>query len=192
MIRSPVSKLLRILLGSICTLTCTMAYAGPPDPHLRLPEFNGLADKASDSVVINLDPGTLGMAAKFLDSHDADDAATLDVLKGLQGIYVRSYSFEKDGAYSEADIDSVRGQLNGPGWTRLVQTRSRKSRANVDIYLMLSGGKAVGLALIASETRQFTIVNIVGAIDLDKLHKLEGQFGIPVLQSDPAKSPPIQ
>lgn len=181
------SNFCRILLGLIWTMNCAWAYAAAPDPHLRLPEFNGLAEKASDSVVINLDPATLGMAAKFLDSHDADDAATLDVLKGLQGIYVRSYSFAKDGAYSEADVDSVRGQLNGPGWTRLVQTRSRKSHATVDIYLMLSGGKAVGLGLIASESRQFTIVNIVGAIDLDKLHKLEGQFGIPALQSDPAK-----
>ena len=186
------SNVLGTVLGLFCTLCCAIAYAGAPDPHLRLPEFNGLAEKASDSVVINLDPGMLGLAAKFLDSHDADDAATLDVLKGLQGIYVRSYSFEKDGAYSEADVDLVRGQLSGPGWTRLVQTRSRKSRADVDIYLMLSGGKAVGLALIASESRQFTIVNIVGAIDLDKLHKLEGQFGIPVLQPDPAKVPSTQ
>jgi hypothetical protein len=182
-----VSRRLHPLLGLICALTGLVAHAGTPDPHLRLPEFNGLADKASDSVVISLDSGTLGMAAKFLDGHDAGDAATLDVLKGLQGIYVRSYTFEKDGGYSEADIDAVRGQLSGPGWSRLVQTRSRKSHANVDIYLMLSGGKAVGLGLIASEPRQFTIVNIVGAIDLDKLHKLEGQFGIPVLQPEPVK-----
>ena len=47
----------------------------------------------------------------------------------------------------------------------------------------------LGLALIASEPRQFTIVNIVGAIDLDKLHKLEGQFGVPKLDLDPAKPP---
>lgn len=171
----------RALTTLILVTTCTLVIAGAPDPHLRLPEFTGLADKASDSVVISLDPATLAIAARFLDSHNANDAAALDVLKGLQGIYVRSYSFDKDGAYDEADIDSVRGQLSGPGWSRLVQTRSRKSHADVDIYLMLSDGKAVGLGLIASEPRQFTIVNIVGTIDLDKLHKLEGQFGIPIL-----------
>ncbi len=38
-----------------------------------------------------------------------------------------------------------------------------------------------GLAIIATEPRQFTVVNIVGSIDLDKLHKLEGRFGIPKL-----------
>jgi hypothetical protein len=61
---------------------------------------------------------------------------------------------------------------------------------------MIDNNRAVGLALIASEPRQFTIVNIVGAIDLDKLHKLEGQFGVPKLDIDspkePAQSPPKQ
>jgi len=58
----------------------------------------------------------------------------------------------------------------------------------VDIYMMTVNGKALGLALIASEARQFTIVNIVGAIDLDKLRKLEGQFGVPKLDLSSQKS----
>ncbi len=41
------------------------------------------------------------------------------------------------------------------------------------------GGKAQGLAVIASEPREFTIVNIVGNIDLEQLHDLEGNFGVP-------------
>jgi len=32
-------------------------------------------------------------------------------------------------------------------------------------------------------------VNIVGAIDLEKLHKLEGQFGVPKLDIDAPKAP---
>jgi len=54
---------------------------------------------------------------------------------------------------------------------------------------MVANNQATGLALIASEPRQFTIVNIVGAIDLDKLHKLEGQFGVPKLDIDAPKAP---
>ena len=41
---------------------------------------------------------------------------------------------------------------------------------------------ALGLAIIASEPREFVIVNIVGSIDLEKLHELEGKFGVPELQ----------
>lgn len=160
-----------------------------PNPRLAIPSFADLAKKATESVTITLDPGLLGLAAKFLDSTDPQDAATKDVLKGLQGIYVRSYTFDKDAAYQPADLEALRSQLAAPGWNRLVETRSRKTHADVDIYIMLDHNQAIGLALIASEPRQFTIVNIVGAIDLDKLHKLEGQFGVPKLDIDSSKTP---
>jgi hypothetical protein len=167
-------------------LTPALAFAAP-NPRLAIPNFSALAQKASDSVTITLDPAMLGLAARFLDSNDPQEAATKEVLKGLQAIYVRSYTFDKDSAYQQSDIDAVRSQLAGPGWNRLVETRSRKTHADVDIYLMIDHDQAIGLALIASEPRQFTIVNIVGAIDLDKLHKLEGQFGVPKLDIDPSK-----
>jgi hypothetical protein len=169
-------------------LAPTLAWSAP-NPRLVLPEFLALAQKATESVTITLDAGLLAMAGRFLDGNDPQDAATKEVLKGLQGIYVRSYTFDKDSEYQQADIDAVRHQLSAPGWTRLVETRSRKSRANVDIYIMFANNQATGLALIASEPRQFTIVNIVGAIDLEKLHKLEGQFGVPKLEIDLPRAP---
>jgi hypothetical protein len=163
-----------------------LAFAAP-SAKLVIPAFAALAQKASETVTISLDPAMLGLAGKFLDVNDSQDAATKDVLKGLQGIYVRSYTFDKDFAYQQSDIDAIRTQLSAPGWNRLIETRSRKTHADVDIYIMTDNNQAIGLALIASEPRQFTIVNIVGAIDLDKLHKLEGQFGVPKLDLDQAK-----
>ncbi|HEX3395230.1 MAG TPA: DUF4252 domain-containing protein [Steroidobacteraceae bacterium] len=170
-------------------LAPALAWASP-NPKLLIPSFLGLAQKATEQVAITLDPAMLGMAARFLDSSDPQDAATKEVLKGLQGIYVRSYTFDKDSAYQQADIDAVRSQLSAPGWNRLVETRSRKTHADVDIYIMVDNNQAIGLAIIAIEPRQFTIVNIVGAIDLDKLHKLEGQFGVPKLDIDASKPAP--
>jgi hypothetical protein len=179
----------RILFSLLLALlTPTWALAAP-NPRLVIPEFSRLAQKASESVTITLDPGLLALAGRFLDSSDPQDAATKDVIKGLSGIYVRSYTFDNDSAYQQSDIDAVRTQLSAPGWSRLVETRSRKTRANVDIYIMIDNKQAIGLAVIASEPRQFTIVNIIGAIDLDKLHKLEGQFGVPKLDIEPAKPP---
>jgi hypothetical protein len=181
---------------SKCALSLVVALLVPalawatPNPKLSMPSFAGLAQRATESVAITLDPALIGLAAKFLDSSDPEDAATKEVLKGLQGIYVRSYTFDKDSAYQQSDIDAVRGQLAAPGWNRLMETRSRKTHADVDIYIMIDHDKAIGLALIASEARQFTIVNIVGAIDLDKLHKLEGQFGVPKLDIDQSKAAP--
>jgi len=154
------------------------------DPRLALPEFKDLAGKAKESVVITMDPSLLGMASRFMDSSDPEDAAAIAVIKGLQGIYVRSFTFDRDGAYQPADVEAIRRQLADPGWKRVVETRSKKTHADVDIYLMTDGDKVRGLALIASEPRALTIVNIVGAIDLDKLRKLEGQFGVPKFDVD--------
>jgi hypothetical protein len=171
------SRLSQMLFG---LLLPALAWAAP-NARLVLPDFASLAQKSTESVSITLDPALLALASRFLDASDPQDAATKEIIKGLQGIYVRSYTFDKEDAYSQSDVDAVRSQLSAPGWNRLVQTRSKKSRANVDIYIMVVDKAAVGLALIASEPREFTIVNIVGSIDLEKLHKLEGKFGVPKL-----------
>src|ERR1700722_889714 len=163
------------------------AMAAAPDVQLKMPNFDSFAAKASDSVSITLDSTLLGIAAGFLDSSKPEDAAAKDLIGGLQGIYVRSYSFDKDFAYPAADVDLVRRQLSPPLWQRLVGVRSHKEQSNVDIYISVNQGKANGLVIIASEPREFTVVNIVGSIDLQKLHKLEGKFGIPKLQLEEKK-----
>ena len=73
----------------------------------------------------------------------------------------------------------MRRQLSAPGWSRIVEARSKKENTDVDVFMLIDGGKAQGLAIIASEPREFTIVNIVGSIDLEQLHDLEGKFGVP-------------
>jgi hypothetical protein len=164
------------------SLLATSALGAAPEPKLLLPNFDGLTDKATETVTITLDSSLLGMAAKFLDPNKPEDAAAREVLSGLRGIYVKSYTFDEDFAYPKADIDKVRKQLSAPGWSRLVEVRSKKEQANVDIYMSVEGNQALGLAIIASEPRKFTIVNIVGSVDLDKLHQLEGKFGVPKLE----------
>jgi hypothetical protein len=175
----------------LITLLCASLFAATAsaaaDAQLKLPDFNSLADKASESVTITLDAALLGMAAGFLDANKPEDAAAKELISGLRGVYVRSYTFDADFAYPQADVDNVRKQLSAPGWRRLVEVRSRKEQAHVDIYISTDRNKANGLAIIASEPREFTIVNIVGSIDLQKLHQLEGQFGIPKLQLEEKK-----
>jgi hypothetical protein len=179
---------------AVCVFVACLAPAvafAQANPRLTLPEFVALQKKAAESVTITLDPALLSMATRFLGGDDPKDVATKEILKGLQGIYIRSYTFNEDFAYRQSDIDAVRTQLTAPGWNRLMQTHSQKTRADVDIYIMQVKNQAVGLALIASEPRQFTIVNIVGSIDLDKLHKLQGQFGVPKFDVDaPSAQPP--
>jgi len=172
-----------ILLGA----RLAMAAAAAPDVQLTMPNFDSLAAKASDSVSISLDSSLLGIAAAFLDSSKPEDAAAKELISGLKGIYVKSYSFDKDFAYPSADVDMIRKQLSAPVWQRLVGVRSHKEQANVDIYMAVNQNNANGLVIIASEPREFTVVNIVGSIDLQKLRQLEGKFGIPKLQLEEKK-----
>lgn len=157
--------------------------------QLRLPEFAALTDKASEAVTVTLDQQLLGLACRFLNSGDPEQAAAQKLCASLTGIYVRKYAFDRDYAYPKADIDGIRKQLSAPGWSRLVEARSRKDQTDVDVYVLIDGGKARSLAIIASEPREFAIVNIVGNIDLEQLHALEGNFGVPQLELETGKNP---
>lgn len=174
-------------------LLTTLASAAPAAAQmkglLRLPEFASLADKASESVNVTLDSQLLSMGCRFLSADDPEQADVKKLCNGLSGIYVRSYTFDSDFAYPKADVDGVRRQLSGPGWSRIVEARSNKEKTNVDVYVMLDNGKAMGLGIIASEPREFTIVNIVGNVDLEQLHSLEGKFGVPKLDIETTKKP---
>ena len=158
--------------------------------QLSLPEFSALNKKASESVNVTFGPELLGMAARFLSSDDPDEAAAKKLVASLTGIYVRNYKFETDYAYPKADIEGVRRQLESPGWSRMVETHNKKENTDVDVFVLIEGGKSRGLAIIASEPREFTIVNIVGSIELDQLHDLEGRFGVPKLDIEAGKPAP--
>lgn len=149
-----------------------------------------LAKNAVESVNVTLDLSLLRLAAKFL-GDDEDEVRVKKLVKGLQGIYVRSFEFDKEGAYSAADVDPLRKEVTGPGWSCLVSVRSRKSGGeNADVCLRLDSGKVLGLAIIATEPKKLTVVNIVGSISLDQLSDLEGQFGVPRLGLDKKSKPP--
>jgi len=156
--------------------------------QLHLPEFAALTDKASESVAVTLDANLLGMACRFLNAQDPEQAAAKKFCTSLTGIYVRHYTFDEDYAYPKADIDGLRRQLTAPGWSQIVGAVSRKDNTNVDVFVLVDRGKAQGLSIIASEPREFTIVNVVGNIDLDDLHDLEGKFGVPKLEIETGKS----
>jgi hypothetical protein len=166
-----------------CALTVMLVpvVSAAQSPQLVLPNLDHLAKKATESVDVSLDVSLLALAARFLDGNDPDQRTVREFVGGLKGVYVRSFEFDVDQAYAPSDIEPVRKQLAGPGWSRLVGVRSRRGGEDVDVYVSLDGDRVQGLAVVAASARELTIVNIVGAVDLDLLRKLEGQFGIPKL-----------
>ena len=157
------------------------AFAADPG-LLQLPDLSALTSKASNSVVITLDPSMLSVASSFLQEDSAaNSAAVKSIVHGLRGVYVRSFTFDHDGAYSRADLDALHSQLAAPAWQPLLTTHDRAHDADVEIYIRRDGRLTRGIAIIAARPRQLTIVNLVGAIDLAQLARLQGQFGVPQL-----------
>ena len=146
------------------------------------PNLDRLAAKAKESVVVTLDANLLQLAGKFLSSKDAEQANVKKLVEGLKGIYVRSFEFDQPGQYTQADVESVRSQLKTPEWSRIVDVRSAKQGENAEVFLRTENNRITGLAVIAAEPRELTVVNIVGPIDPEDLARLGGQFGIPRME----------
>ena len=153
-----------------------LAVAAPLSAQRLNLDFPGLSDKASEVVDVTLDGAMLRLASKFLSNNDPDERAARDVVQKLEGIYVRSYSFDKEWEYDRNVVERLRTQL-GPSWKKIVNVRGK--RENSEIYIETRGDQPIGMLVIAFEPRELTVVNIVGPIDIDKLSALEGNFGVP-------------
>ena len=164
------------------------AHGADANPELRIPDFNHLRSRAVDSVDVTIDGFLMRIARKFAakaaEGEDGPEAEALGLLDDIKSVRVRNFKFDADGVYSKADIDSIRKQLSGPGWSALAQVRKRASEEDIDVYLFIEDDRIKGLAVVASEPREFTIVNIIGSIDPDKIASLGGQFGIPQLSQN--------
>ncbi|HEY2036003.1 MAG TPA: DUF4252 domain-containing protein [Steroidobacteraceae bacterium] len=168
-----------IILLSVLLALPALANAADPG-RLQLPDFTALSKKASQSVDISLDPSLLQIASGAIGYDSGNNGAAVnDLIKGIRGIYVRSYTFDRPGEYSSADVKAVQAQLLAPGWVPVVSTHDLKQGGKVDIYMLRNGDHTAGVAIIATQPRQLTIVNIVGSINLAKLAQLQGQFGVP-------------
>jgi len=177
--------LLKIATVMLLLFGGTVIAAHAQGVKLQLDQLDSLANKASETVDVKLDERLMATTAKIF--SDKDDAEIKEILKGLKGIYVKSFEFEKAGEYSQADVESVMSQLRGSGWSKIVGVTSKKDGDNVEVYLMMQGDQIQGLAVISAEPKEFTVVNIVGPVNLEKLTKLEGQFGVPDLALDQPK-----
>ena len=170
-----------IVLFTLMLLPAGASAAGGQDVKIPV-NIERLAAKAVETVNVTVDGALLQLAGKFLSSNDPEQKQIKTLIGNLKGIYVRSFEFANEGEYTEADVESIRSQLRGSDWARIVNVTSKKGGDNVDVAYKMDKGKIAGLVVIAAEAKELTIVNIVGPIDLDQLSSLGGQFGIPKVE----------
>jgi len=173
-----------LLPGSLLLAALASIATAQEVSRLRLTSLDSLAARASQTVDVNIDERLMHVAATALTGDDSKEIKKL--ISGVKGIYVKSFEFEHENEYSPADVEDVRSQLRLPGWSKLVNVTSKKE-GNVEVYVLFNGDAVGGLAILSTEPKELTVVNIVGPVDLQKLAEFEGEFGIPDLGLEPIK-----
>lgn len=161
------------------TLVLLPVLATAQAAKLQLPDMSRLADKAKSSVDISLDGDMLKNAAGFMGGgKEGSNAELSEVMKGLQGVYVRVFEFEKPDMYSMKDIESVVKQVESQGWKKLLSVREKTER--VEMWMNENDADG-GFFFVASEPTELVMINIVGKVDMATLSQLQGKMGVPNL-----------
>ena len=172
----------RRLLGLCLLGLCAAIPASAQQGKIQMDHLERLASRAVETVDVTIDEKLIKLVGTvFNPKRSPDEALVKDIIKDLKGVFVKRFVFEKENEYTDADADAIRSQLNGPGWSKIVGVRSKRQGANVDVHIMSEESIIKGLAVLVVEPKAFTVVNLVGPIDVEKLSQLEGKFGIPTL-----------
>jgi len=178
-------------------VTCAALLALPPlaqSAQLPAPSLaeKELAARASHVDEVTLDKNMLGFAAQFMNSKDKDSASIHHLIDGLDGIYIRTYEFEKEGQFSSEQVDQLRKHLETSQWTSLVRDRDRKTGESSDVMVKLVNGKSEGLFIFDVEPKEISIVMILGSVGMEDLGKLSGIAGLGALGQMAPQAPTAQ
>jgi hypothetical protein len=129
-------------------------------------DFNldAVAAKAKDKAEITLEGPLLTQALQLAPEKVKGSVAN------VSRVMVRHYEFDQTGLYSDADLEPIRKQVSGSGWSRVLNTK--EEHESVEIYMLTQDGKPGGFLLIAAEPKELTVVHVVGSINLATLQEV--------------------
>ncbi len=161
----------------LLTLLALMSAAAAPQ-QIDLESLDRLAARAEGSTVIDLDTALIQLGSMFLSDDDKEESTAKNIIAGLDGIKIRVLEFDDGAAYTSADLDEVRSQLQGTGWARLISI-NEGNEEQVEVWAHRGVDTVTGLFVMVAEPDELVVVNLIGTIDLTGLRSLAGQFGIP-------------
>jgi hypothetical protein len=167
-----------VLAGLAAAAGSAVAQNSLPLPS---PVEKELAARASSVTEVTLGKNMLAFAAKFLDGKDKDEEATRHLIEGLDGIYVRSYEFDKEGQYSLDELEKLRSYFGSTDWSPIVHERDKKSGESTDVMMKMVNGNPHGLFVLDAEPKELSIVLILGPVKMEDLSKLSSIGGLGVL-----------
>jgi Domain of unknown function (DUF4252) len=170
--------------GLLLTLALLPMIALAQGAKIKMPNFDGLSRKASKTVDISLDKDMLQTAGAFMGGGQGQsDAEFQELVKGLDGLYVRVFNFEKAEQYSMRDIEAVIDQVEKGGWKKLLSVREKGE--HVEMWMRDNAADG-GMFFVAAKPTELVLINIAGNVNLEAMRKLQGRMGVPNL---PAVAP---
>ncbi|MBI1766538.1 MAG: DUF4252 domain-containing protein [Acidobacteria bacterium] len=174
---------LRLMVFAL--LVCVNVAVKAQDPaRVQMDHLDRLFPKAVETIDVTVDSGLLRLASKFLQGSQADQAAVKEILNMIKGVYVKGVEFEHENEFTTQDVETLRQQLQAPGWSRIVGVRSKRAGENVEVFMMHNGDIIQGIGVLLNDPKKLMIVNVVGPLDPEKISQLVGRFGIPNIDFD--------
>ena len=155
-------------------------------------DLDHLEKKADEVVKVNLEGESLDLGQKLLAVRDGVTAPVRELVKGLKGIYMRRFWFRSKNTYEREDTDAIRKQMSGPGWVPMID--NRRKTEGLTVYSYMENEKVAGVTVLSEQEQEFTVVNIVGPVNLETLINLGNQLGLPPMKiatTELAKKPAL-
>ena len=158
-----------------------MAFAGLAAPPPGLVDFGKfVAPKAGEFVEVNIGKPLISMAARIVQTSEAEAA---DVLRGLERVRVNVVGLDDENRADMLErVTAIRTKLDGEGWDPIVTVKDKSD--DVAIYLKTRGEEAVeGIVVTVVEgSRQAVLINIVGNIQPEKIAMIGEKLNIKPLK----------
>lgn len=172
---------MKISIRTVCLpaliLLC-VPLAAQQGAQIRM-DLQQMEQKAEEVVSVDLDGKSLDGGRKLLMLKGVTEPVK-NLLGKLKGVYLRRFWFKKHEGYNEEDVSAIREQVKGPNWVRLFEVKDRNKKQGV--YSYVENEEVTGFTVLSEEEQEFTVVNIVGPIDLETLSGLGDSMGIPAMK----------
>ncbi len=165
----------KIAIGALAALLALPALA-QEDELKALPgyvDFGTLnAVYGEPKVMVNIG----GFLLSFMSQATKDDPEAAALMEGLKGVRINIYSTEGQVAPAMEQLNNVKSMLTGQNWEPIVQVNEEDE--NVQIFMKADGEGMQGLTVMAVNAEEAVFLNILGAIDPDKIGEVMDKFDV--------------
>jgi uncharacterized protein DUF4252 len=175
----------KLVAVMILSAACALAQS------LDLSSLDKLASKAKEVNRVSLTGDQLRAALQML-PQDENKGANREQLRklvsGLTSVNVRNFEFASKGQYSDSDLNSVRSQMERmKGWAKIID--SKEPNEHSEVFMLTEADRPMGLAVIAAEPTEVSVIFIKGPLNLRDLGSLGGLMGLPSMALGPVSHP---